>query len=75
MLVIVERTETRIVLARMAQFDTSLRNEVNDVNAGFDFIKGGHGLAVSFQQLAVSWLNYRLGSKEWQTVSDYQFGW
>jgi hypothetical protein len=42
LLVVVERTEARIVLPGMAQFDTSLGDEVYDVDAGFDLINGGH---------------------------------
>jgi hypothetical protein len=40
MLVIVEGTEACIVLARVAQFDTSLRHEVNNIYFSFDFING-----------------------------------
>src|SRR5258706_912689 len=69
MFVIVERTETRIVLARMAQLDTSLRNEVDDVNAGFDFIKGGHSQRLAFSD-SHEQVDYRLAFTEWQTVSD-----
>jgi len=43
MFVIVEWTEASIVLARMAQFDTSLGNKVDNIYLGFDLIKGGHG--------------------------------
>ena len=43
MFVIVERTEARIVPARMAQFHTGLGHEVDDIYFGFDLIKGGHG--------------------------------
>lgn len=42
MFIIVERTKARVVLARVAQFDTSLGDEVYDVNLGFDFVNGGH---------------------------------
>lgn len=37
-LVIVEGTETRIILACVAQFNASLRHEVYDIYLGFDFI-------------------------------------
>jgi len=38
----VERTEASVVLARVAQFDARLGGEVYNVNAGFDFVNGGH---------------------------------
>jgi len=45
-LVIVEGTETGIVLPRVAQFYTRLGNEVNDIDPGFNFINGGHELGI-----------------------------
>ena len=50
MFVIVERAEPRVVLPRVAQFDSRLRDEVNDVYFGFDFINGGHGVEVNSYQ-------------------------
>ena len=43
-LVIVEGTKARVVLPRMAQFHPGLGNEVDNINADFDLINGGHGL-------------------------------
>ena len=42
MLVIVERTKACIVPARMAQFDTRLRDKVYDIDFGFDLINDRH---------------------------------
>ena len=55
--VVVEWTETCIVPARMAQFDASLRDEVYDVNAGFNFVNGGHMPCCWLS--VISQLNYR----------------
>ena len=44
MFVVVEGTEARVILPRVAQFDARLGDEVNDVYFGFDFVNGGHGL-------------------------------
>lgn len=43
MLVVMERTESRIVLACMAQLYASLRHEVYDIYLGFNVINGCHG--------------------------------
>ena len=40
MLVGMERTKAGIVPAGLAQFDPRLGNEVNDINLGFDFVRG-----------------------------------
>ena len=37
-----ERTEARVVLARVTQFDTGLGDEVYDIYLGFDFVYCGH---------------------------------
>jgi hypothetical protein len=42
MLVGMERTKAGVVPAGLAQFDTGLGNEVNKINARFDFVGGGH---------------------------------
>jgi hypothetical protein len=44
-LVIVERTEAGIVLACVTQFYTGLGDEVDDIDFGFDLIKGGHNMS------------------------------
>jgi hypothetical protein len=41
-LVIVEGTKTRIVPARMPQFDPCLRDEVYNIDFGFDLIDDRH---------------------------------
>jgi hypothetical protein len=43
MLVGMERTKAGVVPAGLAQFDAGLGNEVNNINARFYFIGGGHG--------------------------------
>jgi hypothetical protein len=45
MFVFVERTKSRVVFTGMAQFDTGLGDQVNDINFAFDFICGGHTAA------------------------------
>src|SRR5271157_641509 len=42
MLVGMERTKAGVVPAGLAQFDAGLGNEVNNINARFDFVGGGH---------------------------------
>jgi hypothetical protein len=45
-LILMERTKSRVIFAGMAQFYTSLRDKVDDVYAGFDFVSNGHGLLI-----------------------------
>ena len=57
MSIVVEWTEPRVIPARMAQFDTGLGHEVDNIYFGFDLINRGHRTDELYLPPMNSWIN------------------
>src|SRR5271157_691309 len=48
-----ERTKASVIPAGLAQFDAGFGNEVNNINARFDFVGGGHDFENDYRRTSM----------------------